>query len=283
MNDLTYVQERFINYIEKIMQSKKLSHSYLIELGDFSLNFPFVLLFVKMILCSETVNDIENLNCNRCNNCKLIDENSFPDLQIIEAEGNQIKKSQLLSLKDEYQNKSLIGQRRVYIIKNAEKLNSSSANTILKFLEEPEEGIIAILLTSNRYRVLDTILSRCQVLSLLDDSDFGDIADNVMTFMKYLVHPEDLFIHYKEIYDSILPEKETAREMFFAIEKILINYLSTKSQGKENQSLSFLDSVHTNTLLVYITVIEEEVPKLVYNINYKLWLDCIYSRFVEVK
>lgn len=283
MNDLTYVQERFINYIEKIMQSNKLSHSYLIELGDFSLNFPFVLLFVKMILCSETVNDIENLNCNRCNNCKLIDENSFPDLQIIEAEGNQIKKSQLLSLKDEYQNKSLIGQRRVYIIKNAEKLNSSSANTILKFLEEPEEGIIAILLTSNRYRVLDTILSRCQVLSLLDDSDFGDIADNVMTFMKYLVHPEDLFIHYKEIYDSILPEKETAREMFFAIEKILINYLSTKSQGKENQSLSFLDSVHTNTLLVYITVIEEEVPKLVYNINYKLWLDCIYSRFVEVK
>ena len=71
--------------------------------------------------------------------------------------------------------------------------------------------------------------------------------------------------------------------MFFVIEKILINYLSTKSQGNENSNLSFLDSVDTNILLSYITIIEEEIPKLVYNINYKLWLDCIYSRFVEVK
>ena len=52
MNDLTYIQEKFVNYIEKIIQSNKLSHSYLIELGDFSLDFPLVLLFVKMILCS---------------------------------------------------------------------------------------------------------------------------------------------------------------------------------------------------------------------------------------
>ena len=71
--------------------------------------------------------------------------------------------------------------------------------------------------------------------------------------------------------------------MFFVIEKILINYLSTKSQGNENSNLSFLDSVDANILLSYITIIEEEIPKLMYNINYKLWLDCIYSRFVEVK
>lgn len=283
MNDLTYIQEKFVNYIEKIIQSNKLSHSYLIELGDFSLDFPLVLLFVKMILCSEMVADVENLNCNRCNTCKLIDENSFPDLQIIEAEGSQIKKNQLLSLKGEYQNNSLIGKRRVYIIKNAEKLNPSSANTILKFLEEPEEGVIAILLTSNRYQILDTILSRCQVLSLLDDSETEIVDDKIIVFMRYLIHPEDLFIHYKEIYDSILSDKETAREIFFAVEKILINYLSTKSRNKNSSIFSFLDNVNANILLSYITIIEEEIPKLVYNINYKLWLDCIYSRFVEVK
>lgn len=283
MNDLTYIQKKFVNYIEKIIQSNKLSHSYLIELGDFSLDFPLVLLFVKMILCSEMVADVENLNCNRCNTCKLIDENSFPDLQIIEAEGSQIKKNQLLSLKGEYQNKSLIGKRRVYIIKNAEKLNPSSANTILKFLEEPEEGVIAILLTSNRYQILDTILSRCQVLSLLDDSETEIVDDKIIVFMRYLIHPEDLFIHYKEIYDSILSDKETAREIFFAVEKILINYLSTKSRNKNSSIFSFLDNVNANILLSYITIIEEEIPKLVYNINYKLWLDCIYSRFVEVK
>ena len=52
----------------------------------------------------------------------------------------------------------------LFIIYNAEKLNTSSANTILKFLEEPEENIIAVLTTDNRYQVLDTILSRCQNL-----------------------------------------------------------------------------------------------------------------------
>ena len=283
MNDLTYVQQRFINYTEKIMQSNKLSHSYLIELGDYSLEFPLVLLFVKMILCPKYINVATNLNCHYCNNCRLIDQNAFPDLQIIEAEGNQIKKGQLLSLKDEYQNKSLIGQRRVYIIKNAEKLNPSSANTILKFLEEPEEGIIAILLTNNRYQVLDTILSRCQILSILDDSDLGDIDENIITFMKYLVHPEDLFVYYKKIFDSTLSDKEVAKKMFFLVEKVLVNYLSIKSKEKENDYLSFLDSIDSNVLLSYITIIEEEIPKLVYNINYKIWLNCIYSRFVEVR
>ena len=50
--------------------------------------------------------------------------------------------------------------------KEADKLNMSSANTILKFLEEPEDDIVAILVANNRYAVIETILSRCQVLSL---------------------------------------------------------------------------------------------------------------------
>ncbi len=45
-------------------------------------------------------------------------------------------------------------------------MNLSAANSILKFLEEPEEGIIAILITNNRYELLDTIRSRCQIITL---------------------------------------------------------------------------------------------------------------------
>ena len=109
MNELTYIQKRFINYVETIMNSGKLSHSYLIELGDSFIEFPFVLLFVKMILCPNNVCNVDCLNCKKCNVCKLIDEGNFPDLEIIEADGVQIKKSQLLSLKDEYQNKLVWG------------------------------------------------------------------------------------------------------------------------------------------------------------------------------
>ena len=280
MNNLTDIQNKFVSYIEKIMMSNKLSHAYLIEMEDSSIEFPFVLLFVKMILCPLEINKCDKLNCSKCNVCRLIDEKNFPDFEIIEADGNQIKKNQLLELKDEFQKTSLIGKRRVYVIKDAEKLNPSSANTILKFLEEPEENIIAILLTRNRYQVLDTILSRCQILTLNDASMMIRYDDEIALFIKYLFNGKALFIHYKEILDNILVDKNKAKEVFEQVEKIILGYLGGKLNS--DYDLTIFKEIEKKTLLKYVSIIEEEIPKLVYNINYKLWLDSIYTRFVEV-
>ena len=280
MNNLTDIQNKFVSYIEKIMISNKLSHAYLIETEDSSTEFPLVLLFVKMILCPLEINKCDKLNCSKCNVCRLIDEKNFPDFEIIEADGNQIKKNQLLELKDEFQKTSLIGKRRVYVIKDAEKLNPSSANTILKFLEEPEENIIAILLTRNRYQVLDTILSRCQILALNDASMVIRYVDEIALFLKYLFNGKDLFIHYKEILDNILVDKNKAKEVFEQVEKISLGYLGGKLNS--DYDLTIFKGIEKKTLLKYVSIIEEEIPKLVYNINYKLWLDSIYTRFVEV-
>ena len=280
MNNLTDIQNKFVSYIEKIMMSNKLSHAYLIEMEDSSIEFPLVLLFVKMILCPLEINKCDKLNCSKCNVCRLIDEKKFPDFEIIEADGNQIKKNQLLELKDEFQKTSLIGKRRVYVIKDAEKLNPSSANTILKFLEEPEENIIAILLTRNRYQVLDTILSRCQILTLNDASMMIRYDDEIALFIKYLFNGKALFIHYKEILDNILVDKNKAKEVFEQVEKIILGYLGGKLNS--DYDLTIFKEIEKKTLLKYVSIIEEEIPKLVYNINYKLWLDSIYTRFVEV-
>lgn len=280
MNNLTDIQNKFVSYIEKIMISNKLSHAYLIETEDSSTEFPLVLLFVKMILCPLEINKCDKLNCSKCNVCRLIDEKNFPDFEIIEADGNQIKKNQLLELKDEFQKTSLIGKRRVYVIKDAEKLNPSSANTILKFLEEPEENIIAILLTRNRYQVLDTILSRCQILALNDASMVIRYDDEIALFLKYLFNGKDLFIHYKEILDNILVDKNKAKEFFEQVEKIILGYLGGKLNS--DYDLTIFKEIEKKTLLKYVSIIEEEIPKLVYNINYKLWLDSIYTLFVEV-
>lgn len=280
MNNLTDIQNKFVSYIEKIMMSNKLSHAYLIEMEDSSIEFPLVLLFVKMILCPLEINKCDKLNCSKCNVCRLIDEKNFPDFEIIEADGNQIKKNQLLELKDEFQKTSLIGKRRLYVIKDAEKLNPSSANTILKFLEEPEENIIAILLTRNRYQVLDTILSRCQILALNDASMVIRYDDEIALFLKYLFNGKDLFIHYKEILDNILVDKNKAKEVFEQVEKIILGYLGGKLNS--DYDLTIFKGFEKTVLLKYVSIIEEEIPKLVYNINYKLWLDSIYTRFVEV-
>lgn len=280
MNDLTNIQNRFIDYAEKILNSNHLSHSYLIELEDFDKEFPLVLLFIKMILCPHSKYDIKNINCSICNVCKLIDNNCYPDLKIIDVDGNQIKKFQLLELKEEFQNCSLLGKRRVYIIKNADKLNISAANTMLKFLEEPENNIIAFLLTKNRYYVLDTILSRCQILSLIDNSSKLELGDDLLKFISYLVTPEQLFINYKYIIENIMPDKVEAKRIFNDLEEFFVKYIS--SEEKDTSLFLCLNKCDTNTILKYIMIIEEEIPKLMYNVNYKLWLNSIFSRFVEV-
>ena len=60
-----------------------------------------------------------------------------------------IKKEQLLELQEEFMTKGLLTSKKIYIITDATKLNTSSANSILKFLEEPADNIIAILLADN--------------------------------------------------------------------------------------------------------------------------------------
>ena len=83
----------------------------------------------------------------------------------------------------------------IYIIKNCEKLNSSSANCILKFLEEPEDDIIAILLTDNINMVLPTIKSRCQILNFKNNN--SNKMKNILFFVGLDITDEDKekFIH----------------------------------------------------------------------------------------
>ena len=131
-------------------KSGKISRAYLFEANGYSKTLEFVLSFAKYLLCPDS-----HINNNvDCNVCKSIEKNEYLELKIIEADGQWVKKTQLEELQLEFSKKPVIGDKKVYIINGAEKLNNSSANSILKFLEEPEEGIIAILITSDINKLL---------------------------------------------------------------------------------------------------------------------------------
>ena len=156
--------------INNTLNKKHFAHAYLIETNNYSESFKLVMTFAKMLLCPNYNNG--QPNCNNCHQCQMIDDNNFPELKIINPDGNWIKKEQLTELQEEFNKKSIIGNKKIYIINKAEKLNNNSANTILKFLEEPQEGIIAILVTDNIYQLLETIISRCQIISLNGQAKF---------------------------------------------------------------------------------------------------------------
>ena len=278
MNSFPNNNSNFISKIDKIMQSKMLSHAYIIQVGDYEEDFLLVKLFVKEILCSYNRLSNDIFSCNLCNICSLIDSNSYPDLYIVEPDGKEIKKNQLAGLQKDFQNKSLLGQTRVYIIKEADKLNDSAANTILKFLEEPNDNIVAILVTTNRYKMLETILSRCQVLSI-NSMKKSIVYDNeIIDLVNYICEGDALFINYNDIIDNILPDKVMANERLKIVEEIFVQYLE-----KKNTELSqYLIKLSSECIIKYILIIEEYLQKLQYNVNYKLWLDSFFAKLLVV-
>ena len=177
MRNLSIVKKKFFDYVDHIIENNKVSHAYIIEIDNYDQDMIDIYDFVKMILFNKKHDELEQVNEGII---QFIDNNMYPDIKLIEPDGNNIRKRQLIELQKEYSNTSLLNNKRIYIIKNAEKMNQASGNTILKFLEEPEDNIVALLLTDNRYSILETILSRCQTLSLKETNLLDEEEDQFL-------------------------------------------------------------------------------------------------------
>ncbi len=273
------IKEKFINYVNGIIENDRVSHAYLIEVDDYDSDLFFVYSFIKMILSKKSFEAVNNSNDKIFN---LIDEKNYPDIMVISTDSSMIKKNQMLDLQREYSNKSLYDNKRFYIINEAEKLNSSSANTILKFLEEPEDDIIAILLTDSRYHVIDTILSRCQVLSLKESNNNFNYDDEFVDLLDCVLNPKNFFINYKAMTNDYITDKVIAKEKFINIEYVIIDYINSISFDDEfNDDIKYLfKNKSLDDLIHIISIIEEYIPKLAYNVNYKLWLDSLFSKLI---
>ena len=151
----------FYNMVNNAIKNNKLSHAYIFDSNCNPDVMDIVLSFVKEIICMDITDDnnIKNI-------CKRIDDGNYVDVKVIKSDGMWIKKDQLLDLQSEFNNKAFEGNKKIYIIRSAEKMNVQTANSILKFLEEPVDDIIAILITDNINMLLPTIISRCQVIKL---------------------------------------------------------------------------------------------------------------------
>lgn len=274
------VKKNFIHYVDGLIYNHKISHAYLFEVDNYEDDLIYIYDFIKMILCDSSYKNIKSSNNSIIH---LIDHNSFPDIVVIEPDGQWIKKNQLLDLQNEFSNKSLMGNKRFYIIKNAEKLNASSANTILKFLEEPEEDIIAILLSNNRYQIIETILSRCQILSLKESHlNFNQDVES-LTILDCVLHPNYYFIQSRFLIENILVDKNVLRRYLINVEQIIISYIHYLHhiyQEFDSIILNYFKNIDENNLLSILSILEDEMPNLDFNVNYKLWLDSLFSKFV---
>lgn len=270
-------QEKFFRYIDQsIVKNKKISHAYLIEVTNIPEYMVYVLEMVKEILSIDYSKDsLERKKIDR-----QIDEGVYPDLKVIKPDGSWIKKEQLIQLEAEFSKKSMLDNKLIYIIDKAEYLNDSSANTILKFLEEPAPDIIAILLTNNKYRVLDTIVSRCQTLSLITGDLSFDLDSKILSFIQDIHSKKSLILSFDFYMKELFLDRETSKKNL----ELLQNYFcySLDQNYIEGQYNGILKDIEPKKIVRYIDIFSNAKERLQYNVNLKLWLTDLLIQLMEV-
>ncbi len=131
----------------------------------------FALAFAQELNCLKPQHDNQPGAGELCKNCRAIARGLFPDVQVLEPEGQFYRKAQIDELIEISSRKPILAEKRVSILNEAKKMNESAANAFLKTLEEPVPSSVFILLTANVNLLLPTIRSRCQLLKFVPLSE----------------------------------------------------------------------------------------------------------------
>ncbi len=261
MSSLRMIQ----NLIDKY-EIGRLSHAFLVETNNIDLCLDDIKLFVKYINCPHNYNE----NCNECNLCKLIDLNNLPSLTIIEPDGMSIKKNQLQELQDKYSMKPVYSKYNTYIILNAELMNASSANSILKFLEEPTDHIIGFLITTNKEKMLDTIISRCQNVKFIYEDTNENNESIKLIAVEYLdqIGNDNSYLINKTLILSTLTTRQDINNLFIEI----LHQLMKKIRENYFPGNNFVDK-NLKKYNMQIEIVRKVLIMIKQNVNLELLLD----------
>ncbi len=171
-------------------------------------------ILAKTINCENKTNDVEA--CNQCDSCRAFNDNSAFNVHELDAASNN-SVDDIRNLVDQVRYAPQKGQYKVYIIDEVHMLSVAAFNAFLKTLEEPPKHAIFILATTEKHKIIPTILSRCQIF------DFNRIQINDITeHLKYISGKE-----------GISYEDEALR------------LIATKADGALRDALSIFDLIVT--------------------------------------
>lgn len=158
---LQAIQPIVFRQLQNSFEHGRLAHAYLFEGDQGTGKAELALWFTKHLFCLDLQ---AGMPCEICNNCLRIASREHPDVVEIEPDGQSIKVDQIRALQSELAKTGFESAKKVVIIHQAEKMNVSSANSLLKFLEEPPANFMIILETQSLGKILPTIRSRCQII-----------------------------------------------------------------------------------------------------------------------
>jgi DNA polymerase-3 subunit gamma/tau len=184
-------------------------------------------ILAKTINCEQVEKDGEA--CDKCSSCLSFNTGSTFNVHELDAASNN-SVDDIRELIDQVRFAPQSGKYKIYIIDEVHMLSASAFNAFLKTLEEPPAHAIFILATTEKHKILPTILSRCQIF------DFKRIT------------PKDIVVHLEEIAQKERIEAEPAA----------LQIIAQKSDGCMRDALSMLDKIvsFTNASLTYTNTLE---------------------------
>lgn len=212
-NNSIITQPQLVQRFELAIENDELAHAYLLTGGQGSGKTQLAEWVAMRLFCLNVVDGQPDYSCEEC---VRIQGHNHPDVLELGAEGQSIKVDQIRYLKSEFSKSAVEGSQKVFIVKDADKMTVSAANSLLKFLEEPSGNILAFLLTTNKSAILPTIQSRTQIVEFppLNKDDFlkllqkNDVPTEVQTVAVSLTNSLDVVLEL--IKDNWLGEAQTA-------------------------------------------------------------------------
>ena len=220
-------QKSLTTTLKNAIQSNKLAHAYLFcgprGVGKTSC----ARIFAKTINCLNPTADGEA--CNACESCRAFNEQRSYNIHELDAASNN-SVDDIRTLIDQVRIPPPIGKYKVFIIDEVHMLTTAAFNAFLKTLEEPPHHALFILATTEKHKVLPTILSRCQIY------DFSRIS--IADMVEHL--------QYVSSQEGVTAEPEA------------LNVIAQKADGGMRDALSIFDQVvsFTNGNITYQAVID---------------------------
>ncbi|CAH1228953.1 DNA polymerase III subunit delta' [Paenibacillus sp. LjRoot153] len=140
------------------LRQDRLSHAYIFSGPVGTGRSEMAIALAKAIYCQNGTDDA----CGECLECRKVEHGNHPDLHMVAPEGASIKIEQIRELQKEFAYRATASGTKIYVLYHAEKMTVQAANSLLKFLEEPNSRVVAILITENGNALLPTIQSRAQ-------------------------------------------------------------------------------------------------------------------------
>ncbi|HWP41812.1 MAG TPA: DNA polymerase III subunit delta' [Blastocatellia bacterium] len=154
--------ERIKKLLRRAVQENRIGQGLILAGPRGVGKYRFALALAQALNCERpSVGDA----CGECLSCRRIAAGEHSDVQTFSPDGQFIKIGQMRGMSRESQFRPFEGRRRVSIIDEAHRLREEAANSILKTLEEPPPSSLIVLITSRPYALIETIRSRCQMLS----------------------------------------------------------------------------------------------------------------------